>query len=372
MNHPFPEAMEQPNRRLFARGMPSLSSVPLRTWRRLIARRARLWHGESLGHGNAAGYRPLREALVTHLATARGVSCDWRQIIILNSSHQAVDLAARLLLDPGDPVWLEEPGYLGAWAPLHGAGAKIVSVPVDDDGLIVDAGLAMAPLARLAYVTPSHQFPLGVTMSLARRQTLLAWAARASAWVIEDDYDSEIRYTGRPLAALQGLEPGGRVIYIGTFSKVLFPTLRMAYLVVPESLVDPFVAARTLVDGFSPSFMQAVMADFITAGHLSAHIRRMRALYRERRDVLLDALARRLAGRIEVKRADTGLYATGWLQPGVDDREISRRAALKGLDLPALSRYYHAHRPVPGLLFNYASVPPADIRRGIEILATIV
>ena len=372
MNHPFPEAMEQPNRRLFARGMPSLSSVPLRTWRRLIARRARLWHGESLGHGNAAGYRPLREALVIHLATARGVSCDWRQIIILNSSHQAVDLAARLLLDPGDPVWLEEPGYLGAWAPLHGAGAKIVSVPVDDEGLIVDAGLAMAPAARLAYVTPSHQFPLGVTMSLARRQALLAWAARASAWVIEDDYDSEIRYTGRPLAALQGLEPGGRVIYIGTFSKVLFPTLRMAYLVVPESLVDAFVAARTLVDGFSPSFMQAVMADFITGGHLGSHVRRMRALYRERRDVLLDALARRLVGRIEVKRADTGLYATGWLQPGVDDREISRRAALKGLDLPALSRYYHAHRPVPGLLFNYANVPPADIRRGIDILATVM
>src|SRR6476661_9153 len=372
MNHPFPEAMEQPNRRLFARGLPSLASVPLRTWRRLIAHRARLWHGESLGHGNAAGYRPLREALVTYLATARGVSCDWRQIIILNSSHQAVDLAARLLLDPGDPVWLEEPGYLGAWAPLHGAGATIVSVPVDDEGLIVDAGLAMAPAARLAYVTPSHQFPLGVTMSLARRLALLGWAARASAWVIEDDYDSEFRYSGRPLAALQGLEPGGPVIYVGTFSKVLFPTLRMAYVVVPEGLVDAFVAARTLVDGFSPSFMQAVMTDFITAGHLSAHIRRTRALYRERRDVLLNAIARRLPGRIEVKRSDTGLYLTGWLQPGVDDRDISRRAALKGLDLPALSRYYHAHPAVPGLLFNYANVPPADIRRGIDILATIV
>jgi GntR family transcriptional regulator/MocR family aminotransferase len=209
-------------------------------------------------------------------------------------------------------------------------------------------------------------------MSLARRLALLGWAARASAWVIEDDYDSEFRYTGRPLAALQGLEPGGPVIYIGTFSKVLFPTLRMAYVVVPEGLVDAFVAARTLVDGFSPSFMQAVLTDFITGGHLSSHIRRMRALYRERRDVLLDAIARRLSGRIEVKRADTGLYATGWLQPGVDDLEVSRRAALKGLDLPALSRYYHAHRPEPGLLFNYANVPPADIRRGIDLLATLL
>jgi GntR family transcriptional regulator/MocR family aminotransferase len=369
---PFPEVLEQPNRRLFARGMPSLSSVPLRTWRRVIARRARLWQGESLGHGNAAGYRPLREALVTYLATARGVSCDWRQIIILNSTQQAFELAARLLLDPADPAWLEEPGYLGAWSSLHAAGAKIVSVPVDDEGLIVDAGIAMAPAARLAYVTPSHQFPLGVTMSLGRRQALLGWAARASAWIIEDDFDSEFRYTGRPLAALQGLEAGGRVIYTGTFSKVLFPTLRMAYVVVPEGLVDAFAAARTIVDGFSPSFMQAVMTDFITAGHLSSHIRRMRALYRERRDVLLDAIARRLAGRIEVKSSDTGLYTTGWLQPGVDDREISRRAALKGLDLPPLSRFYHAIDPVPGLLFSYANVPPAEIRRGIDILATIV
>jgi GntR family transcriptional regulator/MocR family aminotransferase len=310
--------------------------------------------------------------LATYLATARGVSCDWRQIIILSSSHQAVDLTARLLLDPGDPVWLEEPGYLGAWAPLHGMGAKLVPVPVDDEGLVVDAGLAQAPAARLAYVTPSHQYPLGVTMSLARRLALLRWAARASAWIVEDDYDSEFRYGGRPLAALQGLEPGGRVVYIGTFSKVLFPTLRMAYVVVPEALVDAFVAARTLVDGFSPGFMQAVMADFISGGHLSSHIRRMRTLYRERRDVLLDAIARRLPGRVEVKRADTGLYLTGWLQPGADDREISRRAALEGLDLPALSRYYHGRRPQPGLLFNYANVTPADIRRGIDILATIV
>jgi GntR family transcriptional regulator/MocR family aminotransferase len=371
-DRPFPEVMEQPNRRLFARGLPSLSSVPLRTWRRLIARRARLWHGEALGHGNAAGYRPLREALVTYLATARGVSCDWRQIIILNSTHQALDLAARLLLDPADPAWLEEPSYLGAWAALHGAGAKIVSVPVDDEGLIVDAGLAMAPAARLAYVTPSHQFPIGVTMSLGRRLALLGWAARASAWVIEDDYDSEFRYTGRPLAALQGLEVGARVIYIGTFSKVLFPALRMAYVVVPEGLADAFAAARTIIDGFSPSFMQAVLTDFIAAGHLASHSRRMRALYHERRDVLLDAIARRLVGRIEVKSSDTGLYATGMLQPGVDDRDISRRAALKGLDLPPLSRYYHARHPVPGLLFNFASVPPADIRRGIDILATIV
>lgn len=371
-NGPFPEVLEQPSRRLFARGMPALSSVPLRTWRRLVAHRARHWLGESLGHGNAAGYRPLREALVTYLATARGVVCDWRQIIILNSTQQACDLAARLLLDPGDPAWIEEPGYLGAWAALYGTGATIVPVPVDEEGLIVNAGVALAPAARLAYVTPSHQLPTGATMSLARRLALLEWADRASAWVIEDDFDSEFRYTSRPLAALQGLRADGRVIYAGTFSKVLFPALRMAYAVLPEGLVGAFTAARASIDGFSPSFMQAVMTDFITAGHLGAHIRRMRALYRERRDVLLDAVARRLAGRIEVKSADTGLHATGWLPPGTDDRDVSRRAALKDLDLPPLSRFYHTHPPVPGLLFNFANAPPADIRRGIDILATVL
>lgn len=367
-----PRAVESPNRRLFARGLPSLDAFPLRTWRRLIARHARLWQEESLSYGYAAGYRPLREALVTYLATTRGVTCNWRQIVILSSTQQALDLVARLLLDPGDAVWMEEPGYLGAWAAFQSAGAKVIPVPLDGDGMDVDAGIALAPAARLAYTTPSHQYPTGVTMSLGRRLALLEWAARAPGWVIEDDYDSEFRYTGRPLAALQALDAGGRVIYTGTFNKVLFPGIRLAYIVLPEGLVDPFTGARTIVDGFSSTFMQAVLTEFITGGHLSAHIRRMRALYRERRDVLLDALQRQLSSRIEVTTADTGLHATGWLTPGTDDRAISRLAATRDLDLPPLSRFYHVRRPQPGLLFNYANVPPADIQRGIDRLATIL
>ncbi len=287
---------EPSNHRLFAACLPSLESFPLGTWRRLVARHSRLWHRESLFHGSPAGYRPLREALVTYLATARGVRCDWRQIVILTSTQQALDLTARLLLDAGDPVWLEEPGYLGARAALQGAGASVVPVPVDGDGLTVEAGIAQAPAARIAYVTPSHQYPTGVTMSLGRRLALLEWAARAPAWVIEDDYDSEFRYGGRPFAAMQGLDAGGRVIYTGTFNKILFPALRLAYVVVPDGLVDAFAAARTIVDGCSPSFMQAVVADFIVAGYLSSHIRRMRALYHERRDVLLEAIAEHLGG----------------------------------------------------------------------------
>jgi GntR family transcriptional regulator/MocR family aminotransferase len=243
---------------------------------------------------------------------------------------------------------------------------------VDGDGLTVEAGIAMAPTAQLAYVTPSHQYPTGVTMSLGRRLALLEWAARTPAWVVEDDYDSEFRYTGRPLAALQGLDRGGRVIYTGTFNKVLFPALRLAYMVVPDGLVDPFAAARTIVDGHSPSFMQAVLADFIAGGYLASHIRRMRGLYQERREALLDAIAGRLGGRIVMKASDTGLHATGWLADGVDDRALSRRAAARGLDLPPLSRYYLGRRPRPGLLFNYAAVPPADIRRGIDLLATLL
>lgn len=371
--HAASQAEAEPsNHRLFAACLPSLESFPLRTWRRLVARHSRLWHREALFHGDAAGYRPLREALATYLATARGVKCDWRQIIILTSTQQALDLTARLLLDAGDPVWLEEPGYLGARAALESAGANVVPVPVDADGLTVEAGITLAPAARLAYVTPSHQYPIGVTMSLGRRLALLEWAARAPAWVIEDDYDSEFRYTGRPFAAMQGLDVGGRVIYTGTFNKVLFPALRLAYIVVPDGLVDAFAAARAIVDGYSPSFMQAVLADFIVAGYLSSHIRRMRALYHERRDILLDAIAERLADRIEVKASDTGLHVTGWLKHGMDDREVSRRAADKGLDLPPLSRYYLTRHPRPGLMFNYASVPPRDLRRGIGILATIL
>lgn len=363
---------ESANPRLFAPCYPSLDSFPFRTWRRLVARRSRISQEELLLHGDAAGYRPLREALATYLATARGVKCDWRQILILTSTQQALDLAARLLLDKGDPVWMEEPGYLGARAAFQSASARIIPVPVDADGLNVEAGIAKAPAARLVYITPSHQYPIGVTMSLTRRLALLEWAARAKAWVVEDDYDSEFRYTGRPLAAMQGIDAGGRVIYTGTFNKVLFPALRLAYVVVPEGLVDAFVAARTIMDGYTPTFLQAVLADFMEAGYFSSHIRKMRALYQERREILLKAIDKQLAGSIEVKTSDTGLHVTGWLHRGVDDRAVSQRAAVKGLDVPPVSRYYVSSRTHPGLLLNYASVPPKDIRQGINILASVL
>ncbi|HZS07585.1 MAG TPA: PLP-dependent aminotransferase family protein [Blastocatellia bacterium] len=363
---------ESASARAFTPCVPALDCFPFRAWHRLIARRSRLYREELLLHGEAAGYRPLREAVSDYLGTARAVKCDWRQVIILTSTQQAIELAARLLLDPGDPVWLEDPGYINARAALQGAAAQIVPVPVDDDGLNVEVGRERAPAARLAYVTPSHQYPTGVTMSLGRRLALLEWAARADAWVIEDDYDSEFRYTGRPLASVQGLDPAGRVIYTGTFNKVMFPALRLAYLVVPGDLVDKFTAARTLTDGCTPGFMQAVMADFIAEGHFGAHIRRMRNIYRERREVLLESVARHLGNRLRAGPTDTGLHVAGWLQKGANDQAISERAAAKGLDVPPLSRYYLARHPPPGLLLNYASVTPKAIQQGIRTLASVL
>ena len=292
--------------RAFRPGMPAFDGFPFEEWSRYVARRWRNPATDLLGYGDAAGYRPLREAIARHLAVARGVRCDAGQVVIVAGSQQALDLAARVLLDPGDAVWIEEPGYLGARAALAAAGAKLVPVPVDAEGLDVAAGVALQRAAAMAYVSPSHQYPLGVTMSLSRRLALLEWARAAGAWVLEDDYDSEYRYAGRPLAALQGLDGDGRVIYLGTFSKVMLPSLRLGYLVLPPDLVDAFVAARAIADRHSPSVEQAALADFIVDGQLDRHIRRMRMLYAERQAALVDAAKRELAGVLDVPASDAG------------------------------------------------------------------
>src|SRR5207244_1450796 len=243
-----------------------------------------------------------------HVQAAQAVRCAPEQVIIVTGAQQGLDLTARVLLDPGDAVWIEDPVYPSARKALLAAGVRVVPVPVDREGLDVAAGEKRCPDARLAYVTPSHQYPLGVVMSLSRRLALLDWARRAGAWVLEDDYDSEFRYAGRPLAALQGLDQSGRVIYLGTFSKVLFPSLRLGYLVVPPDLVDAFVAARAAIDRQTSTLMQAVVADFINEGHFLRHIRRMRTLYSERQETLLRAAQRDLGGALEVCPCATGLH----------------------------------------------------------------
>jgi GntR family transcriptional regulator/MocR family aminotransferase len=290
-------------------------------------------------------------------------------VIVVSGSQQALDLSARLLLDPGDKVWVEDPGYAGARGALVGAGAIPVPVPVDEEGLNVEAGTKQDADARLACVTPSHQYPLGATMSLSRRLALLEWANRRDAWVIEDDYDSEYRYSGRPLEALQGLDTEGRVVYAGTFSKVLFPSLRLGYLVVPPDLVDPFTAARELADRHSPLIDQAVLARFISEGHFARHVRRMRKLYAERQSTLVEAANHHLPGLLDIRPAEAGLHLIGQLPEDVDDCEASRYARTEGVEAPALSIYGANPQAKRGLLLGYAAVAEPEIQSGVQRLA---
>jgi GntR family transcriptional regulator/MocR family aminotransferase len=358
--------------RAFRPGTPALDEFPVELWHRLTTRRWRRLPRKLLDYADLGGYRPLREAIALYLGAARGVRCTADQVLIVGGSQHALHLCAQVLLDPGDEVWLEDPGYYGARGALAAGGARLVAVPVDAEGLDVAAGTARAPHARLAYVTPSHQFPLGVTMSLPRRLALLEWAARASAWLLEDDYDSEFRYVSRPLTALHGLDPRGRVIYTGTFSKVLFPALRIGYLVVPESLVDAFIAARHFGDGQGATIEQAILADFILDGHFERHVRRMRRLYRERQETLVDAVGRYLGPALEVRSADAGMHLVGWLPEGVADGAVSARAAAHDVDAMPLSFFALGSPARGGLVLGYANVPPIEIRAAAQRLARAV
>jgi GntR family transcriptional regulator/MocR family aminotransferase len=293
-------------------------------------------------------------------------------VIVTAGSQQALDLTARVLLDRGDTAWLEDPGYLGARGAFEAADVRCEAIPVDTEGLSVDLGLTLAPKARLAYVTPSHQYPLGITMSLPRRMQVLAWARRQSAWIVEDDYDSEYRYASRPLPALQGLDCSGRVIYIGTFSKVLFPALRLGYLVVPGPLVDAYVSARALADRHCSGIEQIVLAEFLGEGHFARHVRRMRGLYAERQHVLVTAVRHELGEWLEVSPAEAGLDLVGWLARNSNDRAVSDRAAAVGVIAPPLSAYAIRARLRPGLRLGYAALSARQIREGVRKLAGIL
>ena len=356
----------------FAPCIPDAATAPMEPWRQILARRSRRWSGVETLPPDPAGYRPLREAIATYLVSSRGVRCDWSQVLVLASVQQGLALISRLLLDRGDAVWLEEPGYPGARTAFAAGEARIVPVPVDAEGLDVQAGERLAPGARLAYVTPSHQYPLGVTLSLARRASLLDWAERRDAWIVEDDYDSEFRYIGRPLASIQGLDPAGRVIYAGTFGKVLFPSIRLAYLVLPTGLLDAFASAQEVTGGVPPTFLQAAVAELMDSGQFAGHRRRLRELFRERRAALLEAAHTHLGDAIVFGPADTGLHVAAHLAAGRDDRALSARAARARLDLPALSRYYAGPPASTGLLIHYAGSPSAMIRSGVAALAALL
>ena len=264
---------------------------------------------------------------------------------------------------------MEDPGYNGARAAFLGAGVKPVAVPIDDDGLDVTMGEKLSPHARLAYVTPSHQYPTGVVMTLSRRLGLLRWAERKRSWILEDDYDSEFRYASRPVASLQGLDNSGSVIYCGTFSKVLFPSLRLGYIVVPASLVDAFRGAKAVVDRHCPTVEQAVLAEFIAEGHLARHIRRMRVLYLERKEALMDILRREFAGAVEVRSHEAGMHVVGWLQKGKRDSVVSRRALELGVEAPALTSYREKPGGRGGLVLGYAAYSEPQLLSAVRMLA---
>lgn len=357
--------------RTFRIGMPGLDVFPFEVWARLEARCWRRPH--HLGYGDPAGYLPLRTAIATYLRAARGVRCEAGQVVITSGSQQALYLIATLLLDPGDAAWVEEPGYRGISACLHAAQAHICPVPVDADGLDVAYGARRHPHARLVYVTPSHQLPLGVTMSLARRLELLDWATRNKAWVVEDDYDGEYRYTGPPLASLQSLDHAGCVLYVGTLSKVLFPGLRLGYLVLPPGLVDAFVQARALNDRQAAIAPQVVLTDFINEGHFGRHIKRSRDAYAERRTALLDALAGDLGEYLVPGPADVGLQLSARFKSARDDQALVNAAAAQGLELRALSSFFTAApSPTHGLVLGFAPFSPAQIRTGAESLLRLL
>lgn len=358
--------------RAFAPGLPELAAFPFEEFARRLQRQWRAPPASFLIGADPMGWKPLREALAAHLGAARAVRCTADQVLIVSGAQQALDLAARVLLDPGDRVWLEDPGYAGLEGALLAAGAELVPVPVDEEGLSVAEGRRRAPDARMAWVAPSHQFPLGITMSLPRRLDLLSWARTADAFVLEDDYDSEYRYAGRPLAALQGLDADGRVIYVGTMSKIMFPGLRLGYMVVPEHLVEAFAAVRRAFDTHPPMLAQPAVAEFVADGGLAQHIRRMRALYCERQAFFL-ARAEELLGDLLVLRpAEAGMHLLGLLPEWVDDRAVSAAAARLGVEAPALSSFYRREPPRPGLVLGYAGVGEAETRAGLEKLARAI
>jgi GntR family transcriptional regulator / MocR family aminotransferase len=358
--------------RAFRSYEPAIDLFPVNLWARVAGRVLRNAPRSLYGQGDARGYLPLRKAIAEYVGSARGVHCDASQIIVTSGAQQALDLIARMLVDPGDRVWMEDPGYPGAVFALRAAGAAIVPVSVDQDGLNVEEARKLEPRARLVYTTPSNQFPLGVAMSAERRRQLLDWAAQENAWIIEDEYDAEYRYTGPPLPALQSMDGSQCVIYVGTFTKMLFNSLRLGFLVVPGRIADAFAAARTLLDRHPPTLDQAILAEFILDGHFGHHVRSMRRIYADRMTALLKAASHRLDGMLEIVRPESGMRTVAWITTGQTDRRIAKRARAQGLELAALSEFTIRHAGSEALILGFAGCSPTELRRGVDMLANVL
>ncbi|MFN0087235.1 MAG: PLP-dependent aminotransferase family protein [Blastocatellia bacterium] len=356
---------------------PAVDHFPVNVWRRLLLRQYRAADARRLDYADdGRGFAPLREAIARYLGRSRAIRCDADQVIIVNGSQQALSLTAQLLLDRGDAVAMEDPGYLGARHAFLAQGARILPIPVDDAGMEVERLAALSPGSRrtrprLVYVTPSHQFPTGGILSLPRRLELLAWAETNGAWIVEDDYDSEFRYDSRPMPCLQGLAGNDSVIYIGTFSKILFPALRIGYLVAPRPLVEVFERAKWLADRHSPTIEQWALADFIAEGHLESHLRRMRVLYDRRRQALVRALQYHFGDRATIVGENSGMHLMVRFRLGIRDEQLLCLAAAAGVGLNS-ARIYHLGQARAGeFVLGYAALSERKIQEGIRRLGRI-
>ncbi len=371
VTHPLPSSWSLPVVP-FQIGLPALDLFPRAAWAKLVARQVHAETSDRLTYGDPAGLRSLRIAVAQHLRASRAVRCEADQVLIVPGSQAALRLAATALLEPHDRVAIEEPGYFGAHRAFRAAGATLVPVPVDAEGLNVTTLHRRGADIRAVYVTPSHQYPLGMTMSAARRFALLDWAERHRAWILEDDYDSEFRYVSRPVGALQGMDAHERVIYIGTFSKALFPAVRVGYVVVPPALWSRFLESRLAFDVFAPTLYQRALTEFLQQGHFARHLRRMRSAYLERRDALLRGLARHCGDLLRVHNSDAGLHVTATLREGVDDQDVVTRLGRRGLAALPLSNSYLGPVRRQGLLLGFGCATPQRLLQATRILDDVL
>jgi GntR family transcriptional regulator/MocR family aminotransferase len=351
---------------------PAIDLFPVELWARIAARVYRKAPRSLYGQGDRGGYPPLRRAIAEYVGHSRGVRCSAEQIIVTSGAQQALDLLARVLLDPGDEVWMEDPGYPGASQAFQNAGASVIPIPVDADGIDVASGIKSSSAARLVYVTPANQFPLGTVMSAERRVELFSWAARARAWIIEDEYDAEYRYSGKPIASLHSLDRSGSVIYVGTFTKMLFNALRLGFIVVPERLVEAFRIARSFIDRHAPTLDQAVLTEFINEGHFGRHVRKMRQVYSDRSRLLAEEAHKRLSGLLDVEHAQSGMCTVAWIKTRVTEMALTRRAEQLGLEVVPISSFVSKYEQKPALFLGFAGCNASEIKRGVSVLEAVL
>lgn len=359
----------RPGMLAFHPGMPDPDNFPFTTWSKLLSRRAKFAHLDLFGTYHVKGYPPLREAIARYVTASRGVKCDAEQIVVTNGAQSAFDLLARLLIDDGDVVWMEEPGYYGAGSAFVSAGAKLAPLRVGDAGWNLQPPTSPP---RLIFVTPSCHHPLGMTMPMEQRLNLIHMAEAWRSWIIEDDYDGEYRFQGQPIPALQGISASKRVVYVGTFAKILFPAMRLGFLVVPKAIGDTIEAALSVSGQFAPLLTQAALADFMNEGHFTRHLRRSRRLYAERRVTFLEAAERHLGRWLQFRGGESGIQIVGIFRDGRDDKPIVKAAHQQGINVSALSIQYRHDAAQTGLVMGFAAVDPQTTEKTMQKLRSVL